>query len=89
MERPVGFPIRRDSHFAHGGKDRHPFPVPLRVYDETIRTLKTAVQNARLGRQEQLGALKRLDEQARQLEVWASAPTFEAVLAEERHASPA
>ena len=75
--------------FAHGGKDRHPFPVPLRVYDETIRTLKTAVQNARLGREEELGALKRLDQQARQLEVWAKAPSFEAVLAEERQASPA
>jgi hypothetical protein len=74
---------------AHGGKDRHPFPVPLRVYDETIRTLKTAVQNARLGREEELGALKRLDQQARQLEVWAKAPSFEAVLAEERQASPA
>jgi hypothetical protein len=22
---------------AHGGKNGHPFPVPLRVYDETIR----------------------------------------------------
>jgi hypothetical protein len=74
---------------AHGGKDRHPFPVPLRVYDETIRTLKAAVQNARLGREEELGALKRLDQQARQLEVWAKAPSFEAVLAEERQASPA
>jgi hypothetical protein len=63
--------------------------VPLRVYDETIRTLKTAVQNARLGREEELGALKRLDQQARQLEVWAKAPSFEAVLAEERQASPA
>ena len=73
---------------AHGGKDRHPFPVPLRVYDETIRTLKTAVQNARLGREEELGALKRLDQQARQLEAWANAPSFEAVLAEERQASP-
>ena len=74
---------------AHGGKDRHPFPVPLRVYDETIRTLKAAVQNARLGREEELGALKRLDQQARQLEVWAKAASFEAVLAEERQASPA
>jgi hypothetical protein len=71
------------------GADRHPFPVPLRVYDETIRTLKTAVQNARLGRQEELSALKRLDQQARQLEVWAKAPSFEAFLAEERQASPA
>jgi uncharacterized protein len=74
---------------AHGGKDRHPFPVPLRVYDETIRTLKTAVQNARLGREEELGALKRLDQQAKQLEVWAKAPSFKAVLAAERQLSPA
>jgi uncharacterized protein len=74
--------------FAHGGKDRHPFPVPLRVYDGTIRTLKKAVQNARLGRQEELGALKRLDQQARQLEVWVKASSFEAVLTEERQASP-
>jgi hypothetical protein len=73
---------------AHGGKDRHPFPVPLRVYDETIRTLKTAVQNARLGRQEELGALKRLDQQARQLELWAKAPSFEMLLTDERQASP-
>ena len=32
---------------AHGGKDRHPFPVPTRVYDETIRVLKGAVQKAK------------------------------------------
>ena len=38
--------------FAHSGKDRHPFPVPLPVYDETIRVLKSAVRNAKLGRQE-------------------------------------
>jgi uncharacterized protein len=73
---------------AHGGKDRHPFPVPLGVYDETIRVLKSAVQNARLGREEELGTLKRLDQQARELEGWAEAPTFEAVLSEERYASP-
>ena len=35
--------------FAHGGKDRHPFPVPLRVYDQTIQVLKSAVQKAKLG----------------------------------------
>jgi uncharacterized protein len=74
---------------AHGGKDSHPFPVPVRVYDETIRVLKSAVQNARLGREEELGAIKRLDQQARQLEVWAKAPSFEAVVAEERQASSA
>jgi hypothetical protein len=36
---------------AHGGKDRHPYPVPIKVYDETIRVLKSAVQKAKLGRE--------------------------------------
>jgi uncharacterized protein len=70
--------------FAHGGKDCHPFPVPLRIYDETIEVLKSAVRNARLGREEKLGALKRLDQQARQLEVQAETPSFDTVLNEER-----
>jgi hypothetical protein len=74
--------------FAHGGKDRHPFPVPLRVYDETIRVLKSAVQKARLGREEELGALKRLDEQARQLELHASGPGVRELSARERDRSP-
>jgi hypothetical protein len=43
---------------AHGGKDEHPFPVLLRVYDETIRVLKSAVQHAQVGREEELWALK-------------------------------
>src|SRR4051794_40326507 len=46
---------------AHGGKDRHPYPVPLKVYDETIRVLKGAIQNAKLGREEEMQAIKRLD----------------------------
>ncbi len=69
--------------FAHGGKDRHPFPVPLRVYDETIRVLKSAVRNAKLGREEELGALKRLDQQARMLERHSSGFSVEAAIAEE------
>jgi hypothetical protein len=73
---------------AHGGKDRHPFPVPIKVYDETIRVLKSAVQNARLGREEELGAIKRLDDQARRLERTATGPSFEAFVATERAASP-
>jgi len=68
---------------AHGGKDGHPFPVPLRVYDETIRVLKSAVQNAKLGQDEELGALARLDEQARRLERHAAGPSFPDLIAEE------
>jgi hypothetical protein len=69
--------------FAHGGKDRHPFPVPLKVYDETIRVLKAAVRKARLGRDEELGALQRLDEQARMLERNARGPSVAQLIAEE------
>ena len=73
---------------AHGGKDRHPYPVPIKVYDETIRVLKSAVQNAKLGRDEELGALRRLDNQARELERTADGPSLEAFIAREREVSP-
>jgi uncharacterized protein len=72
---------------AHGGKDRHPYPVPLKVYDETIRVLKAAVANARLGRDEELAALKRLDDQARRLERDATGPDVATFLAAERRDS--
>ena len=75
--------------FAHGGKDRHPFPVPLKVYDETIRVLKSAVRSAKLGREEELGALKRLDDQARGLEQHASGPSVEDLIARELESSHA
>jgi len=74
---------------AHGGKDRHPFPVPTKVYDKTIGILKTAVGQAKLGNDEKLGAIRRLDEQARRLERYVSGPSFEAVMAEERARSNA
>jgi hypothetical protein len=73
---------------AHGGKDRHPYPVPLKVYDETITVLKSAVRKAALGREEGLAALKRLDDQARQLEIFAGGPSFDAHLMRERKRSP-
>jgi uncharacterized protein len=73
--------------FAHGGKDRHPFPVPLRIYDQTIHVLKSAVRNAKLGREEELAALKRLDDQARLVDRHTSSPPVEALIAEERRLS--
>lgn len=69
---------------AHGGKDRHPFPVPTKVYDHTIQTMKSAVRKAKLGQEEELAAIKRLDVQARRLEATASGPSVAAILAEER-----
>jgi hypothetical protein len=72
---------------AHGGKDGHPFPVPIEVYDRTIGVLKSAVEQSKLGRDEKLGAIRRLDEQARRLEAHVGGPSFEAVMAEERRLS--
>jgi hypothetical protein len=53
---------------AHGGKDGHPYPVPLKVYDETIRVMKRAVDAARIGRNDRLFAIRRLDDEARKIE---------------------
>src|SRR5688572_19144032 len=48
--------------FAHGGKDGHPFPVPIKVYDETISTLQNAVQKAKLDNTDKQMAIKKLHE---------------------------
>ncbi|XKM43224.1 DUF763 domain-containing protein (plasmid) [Rhizobium ruizarguesonis] len=68
---------------AHGGKDRHPFPVPLKVYDETIAVMKSAVQKGKLGREEELQALKRLDDQSRQMERYVTGPDLKEIIAGE------
>ena len=73
---------------AHGGKDGHPFPVPLRVYDRTISVLKQAVNAARLGRSEKLDAIRGLDQQGRVLEGAAMGPSLEDFIEAEREASP-
>lgn len=54
--------------FAHGGKDGHPFPVPVKTYDETISTLQTAVQKARIGQSDKQQAIKALTELAQRAE---------------------
>jgi hypothetical protein len=69
---------------AHGGKDGHPFPVPLKVYDETIRVLKRAVDTAKLGNDDRLAAIQRLDSQARALERVAHGPSFDEFVQQER-----
>ncbi|HWJ71551.1 MAG TPA: DUF763 domain-containing protein [Kaistia sp.] len=72
---------------AHGGKDRHPYPVPLKVYDETIGVLKSAMNKAKLGNDERLEAIRRLDDATRRMERDARGPDFEAFVAEERQRS--
>lgn len=67
-----GTPTRFDDparfSFALGGKDGHPFPVPLKVYDESIGALRRALDAAKLGRSEKLDGMSRLDRFARSIE---------------------
>jgi hypothetical protein len=81
---PARFSDPARFSFAHGGKDGHPFPVPLPVYDETIRVMKAAVTQAKLGIADKLSALQRLDQQARLLEHNATGPGFQTLIAKER-----
>ena len=69
---------------AHGGKDRAPFAVPTHVYDRTIATLKAAIARARLGDDERMAAIRRLDAEARRLERGATGPDLDAHVADER-----
>ena len=71
--------------FAHGGKDGHPFPVPTKVYDETIATLQNAVYKAKLGQTETTEAIKRLTRVAQDAEKdFIPNANFDKVIEEER-----
>jgi hypothetical protein len=71
--------------FAHGGKDGHPFPVPVDVYDETIKTLNTAVHRAKLGQSDKAEAIKNLSKAAQSLEAhFTPNDNFEALIEQER-----
>lgn len=84
---PARFSDPARFSFALGGKDGHPFPVPLGVYDETIRVLKQAVDQAKLGRDEKLAAIRRLDAQARAIEHAVAGADFEQLIERERQRS--
>jgi hypothetical protein len=54
--------------FAHGGKDRHPFPVPLKTYDKSIEFLRTSLDAAKVGDREKIDGFRRLDNFVRTVE---------------------
>jgi len=71
--------------FAHGGKDGHPFPVPIKVYDETIGILQTAIHKAKLGQSEKNDAIRRLTQIAQRAEKdFTPNANFDKVIQEER-----
>jgi uncharacterized protein len=86
---PTRFEDPARFSFAHGGKDGHPFPVPLQVYDESIGVLRRALDAANLGHSEKLDGFKRLDAFTRAIESW-RAPDADvtAAVAHERAMSP-
>lgn len=82
-------PLHEPARFSlvHGGKDRQPFAVPIKVRDQTIAVLRSAVDRAKLGRDDRLGAIARLDDESRRLERSATGPTLLEYVAEERRRS--
>lgn len=71
--------------FAHGGKDSHPFPVPLKTYDESIAVLRRGLDGARVGDTEKTDGMKRLDRFVRAIEKrFSPEADFDAVMAHER-----
>jgi hypothetical protein len=75
--------------FALGGKDGHPFPVPVKTYDESLHFLRTAVDRARAGDAERSDGLRRLDCLVRKVETGlAPDADFESLMAHERAISP-
>jgi hypothetical protein len=74
--------------FAHGGKDRHPFPVPLKTYDESIQFLRSSLDTAKAGDQDKLDGMRRLDRFVSAVEErYAPGADFDAALQHEEEIS--
>lgn len=75
--------------FAHGGKDGHPFPVPLKTYDHSIAVLRRGLDSAKLGNPEKIEGFRRLDRCVRNIERNASpVADLDAAIAHEKKLSP-
>jgi uncharacterized protein len=82
---PTRFSDPARYSFALGGKDRHPFPVPLKTYDKSIEVLRTALDSAKLGDPEKLNGFRRLEVFARKVErEFDPQADFNAVVAHEK-----
>lgn len=71
--------------FAHGGKDGHPFPVPLKTYDESINFLRKSLDAAKVGDREKIDGFRRLEGFVRTVETRLKPMAdFDAVIKHER-----
>jgi len=74
--------------FAHGGKDGHPFPVPLKIYDESIRVLQDSIEKSKLGYNEKSECIRKLHSTALRIEQQCEPDAdFDAVIERERRHS--
>jgi hypothetical protein len=70
--------------FAHGGKDRRPFPVPLKTYDHSINFLRSSLDAAKIGDRDKLEGFRRLENFVRTVETRAAPEAdFSATIAHE------
>jgi hypothetical protein len=75
--------------FALGGKDRHPFPVPLKTYDESLNFLRGALDAAKVGDVDKLDGFRRLDRFVRTVETSRQPEAnFDSLIAHEQEISP-
>src|SRR5947209_1407996 len=85
---PTRFADPARFSFAHGGKDGHPFPVPLKTYDESLSVLRRALDQAKVGHSEKLEGFGRLDRFVRNVEkTHAPKANFQAVMEHEQQIS--
>jgi len=85
---PTRFEDPARFSFAHGGKDGHPFPVPVKIYDETIDTLQRAINRAKIGNSDKIQAIQKLSEISRKAEESFTPNTnFDALIQRERDES--
>ena len=86
---PARFSDPARFSFAHGGKDGHPFPVPLKTYDESIAALRGALDKAKLGDPDKLEGFARLHRFVQNVEQRCLPEAdFDAIVAHERATSP-
>ena len=86
---PTRFSDPARFSFAHGGKDGHPFPVPLKTYDESIGVLRSSLDAAKVGDTDKIDGFRRLDRFVRAVEERLTPRAdFEAAVAHERAISP-
>lgn len=81
---PTRFSDPARFSFAHGGKDGHPFPVPLKTYDESLNVLRMALEQAKVGDSDKLAGFRRLERFVRAVETrFAPQADFGAAIAHE------